>query len=81
MNSTAGRPRALTDAQVAEILAWHASRKTIGDVAVDYGVSRTTIANMIRRGGQYKQASRERVPTLRAERARRRADLEARALM
>lgn len=81
MNSTTGRPRALTDAQVAEILAWHTSRKTIRDVANDYGVTRTTIANLIRRRGQYKQASRERLPALRAERARRRADLEARALM
>ena len=81
MNSTTGRPRTLTDAQVAEILAWHASRKTIRDVANDYGVTRTTIANLIRRGGQYKQASRERLPALRAERARQRAELEARGLM
>lgn len=81
MNSTGGRPRLLTDAQVAEILAWHASRKTICDVALDYGVTRTTIANMIRRRGQYKQASRELLPTLRAERARHRAELEARGLM
>ena len=81
MNSTVGRPRALTDAQVAEILAWHASRKTIAEVARDYGVTTTTIGNLLRLRGQYKQASRERLPALRAERARHRAELEARGLM
>ena len=59
MNSTLGRPRALTDAQVAEILAWRKSHKTLVQVAREHGVSTETIRNVIRRAGVYKQASPE----------------------
>ena len=59
MNSTLGRPRALTDAQVADILAWRKSHKTLVQVAREHGVSTETIRNLLRRGGVYKQVSRE----------------------
>jgi transposase-like protein len=59
MNSTRGRPRALTDAQVAEVLAWYKSRKTLVQVAREHGVSTETIRNLIRCGGVYKQPSPE----------------------
>ena len=69
MPSTVGRPRNLTDAQVAEILSWHRSRKTIADVARDYGVSAATISAIIRNEGFYKQPSPRKAP----RRTRRRA--------
>jgi IS30 family transposase len=59
MNSTIGRPRALTDAQVAEVMAWHRTRKTLAQVAREYGVCEETISNLIRRDGLYKQPSPE----------------------
>ena len=59
MGSTVGRPRKLTDAQVAEILEWHRSRKTLWQVAREYGVSPTTIQNVIDANGHYKQPSPE----------------------
>ncbi len=59
MNSSLGRPRALTDAQVADVLAWHRTRKTLEQVAREYGVCKGTIENLIRRGGIYKQPSPE----------------------
>lgn len=62
MRSTVGQPRRLTDAQVAEILAWHRSRKTLTQVAREYGVSTATISNVIQRQGQYKQPSPELRP-------------------
>lgn len=34
--STIGRPRALTDAQVADVLAWHRSHKSLTQVAREY---------------------------------------------
>jgi transposase-like protein len=81
MNSTVGRPRALTDTQIAEILRWHASRQTVADVARHYGVSSNTIAAVIRRGGVYKQASPEQRQTALAAYRRRREALIERALL
>lgn len=59
MNSTVGRPRALTDDQVADVLAWHKSHKSMAQVAREHGVCEETIRNLIRRGGVYKQPSPE----------------------
>jgi IS30 family transposase len=74
MYSTVGRPRALTDGEVAEILAWAQSRKSLRQVARDYRVSQSTIHNLIRANGEYKQASREGRDAARANlRARREA--------
>jgi transposase len=53
--STLGRPRRLTDAQIAAILDWHRNRKSYKQVAREYGVSVNTIKYVIRHGGQYKQ--------------------------
>jgi len=70
MKSTIGRPRALTDEQVAIILAWHeqyvawkalrAALKTQRQLARELGVSPSTIAHVIACRGQFKQVSPER---------------------
>lgn len=63
--STVGRPRAVTDAQIAIILAWHesvlawkaqrAALKTLRQLAQELGLGRGTVTNVIRNGGVYKQ--------------------------
>lgn len=63
--STIGRPRLLTDAQVAVILAqharfvvWRALRKGVKSqrqLAREFGVSQSTISLVVRTGGRYKQ--------------------------
>jgi transposase len=58
--STTGRPRRLTDTQIAEILDWYQSRLTNSEMAERYGIARGTLENIIRTNGQhYKQASPE----------------------
>ena len=59
MNSTVGRPRSLTDAQVAAILEWHRNRKSFKQFARELGVSQSTIRNCIECCGRYKQAPPE----------------------
>ena len=80
--STTGRPRRLTDAQIAEILAWYLSRLTNRQMAARYGIARGTLENIIRTHGEhYKQASPEhRNASLNAHRNRR-ARLYAKDLM
>jgi hypothetical protein len=81
--STVGRPRALTDRQVAVILAehvrfiaWQALRQTVKsqrELAREFGVSQATISLAVRSKGDYKQPSPEmRAVTLAARRALRR---------
>jgi IS30 family transposase len=77
MKSTVGQPRRLTDAQVAEILAWHATRKTLTQVAEEYGVCTATISNVIERRGQYKQPSPELRPVAVRRRRTRLKELHA----
>lgn len=60
VTSTIGRPRALTDEQVAEILAWYRSRRTLTQVARQYGVSVSTIRDVVARAGSYKQRDLKR---------------------
>ncbi|MBV6417185.1 MAG: hypothetical protein CMLOHMNK_01824 [Steroidobacteraceae bacterium] len=60
MTSTIGRPRVLTDEQVAEILAWYRSRRTLTQVARQYGVSVSTIRDVVARAGSYKQRDLKR---------------------
>ena len=65
--STIGRPRTLTDEQVAAILAWHdamsawkairTSIKTIRQFAKEMGVTHGAVTYVIRRQGQMKKAS------------------------
>jgi hypothetical protein len=71
--STTGRPRRLTDFQIAEIMAWYLSRLTNREMAKRYGIARGTLENIIRTHGQhYKQASPElRNASLDAHRTRR----------
>jgi hypothetical protein len=69
MKSTIGRPRRLTDQQVAAILAWHEqirawrvlrrALKTQRQLARELGVSRATISQVIARRGEFKQPSPE----------------------
>lgn len=73
--SVLGRPRALTEAQIATVLAWHDSRMTLKQLADSLGVSTTTVSHAIKsRGKHYKQAPPEqRESTLEAHRANREA--------
>lgn len=74
MSSTVGRPRTVTDAQVAAILTWHGARKSLRQFAQELGLPKTTVEYVISRGGQYKQPSPElRRAVVDARRARRRA--------
>jgi len=80
--SICGRPRALTAAQVAEVLAWHDSRVTLKAFAAKFGVNESTLTYVIRtRGLHYKQPPpEERVANVLASRMRRRK-MEAANLM
>jgi len=70
MKSTIGRPRALTDLQVAAILDWHAqilawkaarsALKTQRQLAAELGVSSATISHVVKCAGKFKQASPEK---------------------
>jgi transposase len=58
--STTGRPRRLSNSQIAEILQWYQSRLTNSQMAERYGIARGTLENIIRTNGRhYKQASPE----------------------
>lgn len=69
MKSTIGRPRALTDAEVQTVLAWHqqvmawralgAGIKTRKQLARELNVSPSTITRIIACHGEFKQASPE----------------------
>jgi hypothetical protein len=69
MKSTIGRPRLLTDSQVktileshARFLVWRALRRTLKSqrqLAVELGVSQSTISRVVRLGGDFKQISPE----------------------
>jgi hypothetical protein len=55
--STVGRPRRLTDADIAAILHWDATRRTAVQVAAQFGISTSLLRLLIRTGGtHYKQA-------------------------
>ncbi len=76
--STTGRPRRLTDAQIAEILNWYYSRISNKQMAERYGIARGTLENIIRTGGEhYKQASPELRDASLTDRRKRRARLIA----
>jgi predicted transcriptional regulator len=77
MRSTVGRPRALTDAKVARILAWDDAwrearlrLKTLKELALELGVSEKTIRRAIACGGRYKGPSPERHKSEVAQRRR-----------
>jgi predicted transcriptional regulator len=70
MKSTVGRPRRVTDEDIARILAWHAEvlawramgagLKSRRALAQELGISPSTVAYVISRRGQYKQPSPEK---------------------
>ena len=75
MKSTIGRPRALTDAQVEQIISAHAqfrawrlmrsNVKSQRQLAREFKVSQATISLAIRLQGEYKQLSPEKRGRLR----------------
>ena len=79
--STLGRPRRVTDAQIAEILAWHATHVTLKAKAAQLRLSPSLLRFVIRTAGKtYKQPSPEhRVQNLVADRQRRAIPYPARA--
>lgn len=57
-NRVVGRPRKVTDGDIAEILAWHASRETCAQLAKRLGLSQATIRRVVgTRGRHYKKES------------------------
>jgi transposase len=64
--STVGRPRKATQAQVEIILEWRRNRKTLAQLARELGLSQSTVENVLRQRGKYKQPPpEERVNALR----------------
>jgi transposase len=62
MKSTIGRPRALTQDQVDLILAWYDTVRqltTRRQLAKELGVAPSTVYNVIRRRGEFKQPPRK----------------------
>ena len=62
--STTGRPRKVTDAMIAEVLRWNATRKirplTAAEKAAELGIARGTLTVLLKSHGQhYKQPSPE----------------------
>ena len=74
MKSTVGRPRVLTDEQVVLILQWREqwkAVKTFRQLAKDLGVATSTVYDVIRRRGEFKQPPPDRREAeLRARRER-----------
>jgi hypothetical protein len=91
VKSTTGRPRLLTDRQVALILlehvrfaAWRTLRKTVKSqrqLAQELGVSQATISHVIHLHGEYKQVSPERRATEMKRRRGRLARLRTRGFL
>jgi hypothetical protein len=48
-----GRPRKVTDADIAEIVAWHAARETCAQLAKRLGLSVTTVRKVVRSHGRH----------------------------
>ena len=87
MKSTVGRPRLVTDEQIARILAWHdaivawkAQRKalqTIRELAQELQLSKGTISYVLQVRGVLKQASPEQRDVERQRRRRRLQQIRA----
>jgi hypothetical protein len=78
MKSIFGRPRRVTDSQVAAIMDWYNSRKSLRQVAAEVGIPLTLAYDVIARRGQYKQPSPERRQTNLSERRHRMKTLRTR---
>lgn len=58
--STCGRPRRLTDSQIAEILSWYRSKVSAASIAARFRISKSTLERICRSNGRcYKQPSPE----------------------
>lgn len=69
MFSTRGRPRQITDTQVAKLLEWKRTRKTLAQVAAELGISRRAAEYVLVINGKYKQPTPElRQKNLQAQR-------------
>lgn len=80
--STRGQPRRVTDAQIAEIVAWRRTHETLAQVAARLGLSRSTAARIAQTGGtHYKQPSPEKRAAAQAAARAHRSKLEARYLI
>lgn len=80
--STLGRPRALTQAQIDEVLEWARNRMSALAKARSLGISPSTLAKIVASGGShYKSAPPERRSRTLAERRQRRRTLEARGVV
>jgi transposase len=60
MHSTRGRPRKVTDALIAELLAWKRERRTLKQVARELGITPGLASNALQNAGKYHQPSPER---------------------
>jgi hypothetical protein len=79
--STLGRPRKITDAQVAEILAWYDQPRTIEQKAKAMGLNPATVGWVIQTRGAYKQPSPELRTEYRIQDRQHRARLRAAHLL
>lgn len=71
MKSICGRPRQVSDEQVAAIMDWYYSRKTLRQLAAELGISWKLAYDVVACRGEYKQTSpEERQANLSARRHR-----------
>jgi hypothetical protein len=60
MSSFMGKPRSVTDEQVAAILEWKKNQKSLKQLASELGLKVSTVKYVISVNGQFKQPSPEK---------------------
>lgn len=60
MSSFMGKPRTVTDEQVAAILEWKKNQKSLKQLASELGLKESTVKYVISVKGQFKQPSPEK---------------------
>jgi hypothetical protein len=76
MSSFMGKPRTVTDEQVAAILEWKRNQKSLKQLAAELGLKPSTVKYVIAVSGQFKQPSPEkRERELEAHRLRKKAQV------
>lgn len=60
MSSFMGKPRTVTDEQVAAILEWKRNQKSLKQLAAELGLKPSTVKYVIAVNGQFKQPSPEK---------------------
>ena len=73
-----GRPRKVTDKQVAAILAWKENQKSLKELAVELGLKVSTVKYVLAVDGQFKQPSPEKREKGVGSQARRKANEKGR---